>query len=408
MLIESIVRGATSLRASVTLNNITLSQEYDSTALRGIIPLTGNRHATYQELYRTQPWVRAAVNRIARGIGRLPLHIYSSPRSTSGRERIREGPLYDLLNRPWPGGNPTLLKQSICYNLLIHGNAILVMDRNLGLRWPERFTPSNWFYWRIDADGRYIYQAPGSGPVVFDRNEVLHFHDWATGTSRAAHSPLEALRQTLMTEDAAQRAVISAFERGARPIGAFSVEGRLAEGVGEKLRARLEEVYGGAENFNRIMLLEGGAKWQDMSAKFVDMELIGLRELTREEVAAVYNIPPPAIGILDDATYSNISEQHLMEYMDTYGPTVTLIEETLQAMIDAEPEFQGQYVEFSFKEVLRGDPIREMGAITSAVGGPWMTVNEGRATQNLPELDDEEAQALRPSANTSRSEPLTD
>jgi hypothetical protein len=90
--------------------------------------------------------------------------------------------------------------------------------------------------------------------------------------------------------------------------------------------------------------------------------------------------------------------------MDSYGPIVTLIEETLQSWVDFDPYVAGQYVEFSYKEILRGDPIREMGALTAAVGGPWMTVNEGRATQNLPDLEDEEAQTLRPSANTSRSE----
>jgi HK97 family phage portal protein len=405
VLLESITRGVSALRASVTLNNINLSQEYDSQALRGIVPLTGNRHATYHEIYRSQPWVRAAINRIARGIGRLPLHVYTSPRSASGRQRVRDGQLHELLSRPWARGNPTALKQGIVFNLLIHGNAIVLRASSRPGGPVTALLPTNFQSWRIDGpDDYWFYPRDGSSPFRVNPDEILHFRDWATGRGEAALSPLEALRSTLMTEDAAQRAIISAFERGARPIGAFSVDGVLKEGLGERLRAKLEETYGGAENFNRILLLEGGARWQDMGAKFVDMELLGLREITREEVAAVFNIPPPAIGILDNATYSNITEQHLMEYMDSYGPIVTLIEETLQSWVDFDPYVAGQYVEFSYKEILRGDPIREMGALTAAVGGPWMTVNEGRATQNLPDLDDEEAQTLRPSANTSRSE----
>src|SRR5690554_6984432 len=49
-------------------------------------------------------------------------------------------------------------------------------------------------------------------------------------------------------------------------------------------------------------------------------DLIEARKLTREEVAAAYYIPPPLVGILDHATFSNIREQHKQLYQDTLGP----------------------------------------------------------------------------------------
>jgi hypothetical protein len=40
-----------------------------------------------------------------------------------------------------------------------------------------------------------------------------------------------------------------------------------------------------------------------------------------------------------------------------------------------------------YKEVMRGNPETELKMLALAVGGPFMTQNEARATQNLPPLD---------------------
>jgi hypothetical protein len=40
--------------------------------------------------------------------------------------------------------------------------------------------------------------------------------------------------------------------------------------------------------------------------------------------------------------------------------------------------------------VLRGDPIRELETVTKARGGPVLTLNEARATQNLPPMTADE------------------
>ena len=71
--------------------------------------------------------------------------------------------------------------------------------------------------------------------------------------------------------------------------------------------------------------------------------MVETRRLTREECAAAYDVPPPVVGILDRATFSNITEQHIMLYQDTFGPWLTMIEETPQTqLIDPEPLLAGQ------------------------------------------------------------------
>lgn len=397
-ILGTMVRGA---RAAVTLGGSDWGDgKFVTTRGRnsgGSIALVGNKSATYEALYRTQPWVRAAVDRVAHGIGRLPWAAYIDAKQPGERSKQRTGPLAELLDSPFERGTPSLLKQAIVKNLKIHDNAILVKVRPGPGRPPGELLPSSFAYWTVvpGTEGRridwYVFNGEIAGKATrfpFRPEEVIHFHNWGTGNGLTGDSPMEALRTTLMIEDATQRAIIAAFENGVRPIGGYSVDGQLKKETAERLRAQLNEVYGGVDQAFKIMLLEGGAKWQEMSHNFVDADLTNIRKLTPVEVAAVMNVPQPSIGILDHATFSNVTEQHLMEYQDTQQPITVLIEETLQEhLVRPEPTMRGQYVEFNFKEVLKGDPIKEMEAGNKAVGGPWMTVNEFRATQNMPPID---------------------
>ncbi len=84
-----------------------------------------------------------------------------------------------------------------------------------------------------------------------------------------------------------------------------------------------------------------------------------------------------------------------MEYQDAYQPWTTLIEEALQVgLVKDEPTMRGQYVEFNYKEVLRGDPQKETDTLVKAVGGPYMTIDEARATQNLRPFNTPETTAV--------------
>lgn len=403
-LLSTVARG---IRASVTLDNINLSTDSDFSLTGrgpGSISLVGvDKSATYEKLYRSQVWVRTVVDKLSRGVGRLPLKAYASAEAPNERERVREGPLADLLARPYAGGNPSLWKGAIVGNMAIHGNAIVVKVRPRPGRPPAELIPSSFAFWRpaLDDKGRLAYWvfSDARQRIPFLPEEVIHFRWWGPGQGIVSPSPLEALASTIKIEDAARRMQISSYEHGNRPVGAFTTPQVLKLETAARLRADLDERYGGVDNAFRIAIMDAGSKWEPMAHTLVDAELINTLRFTREEVSAVYDIPPPVIHILDRATFSNITEQHRMMYQDTLGPWATLIEETVQTeLIDQEPTMAGWYVEFDFREVLRGDPLQEMEAGVKAVGGPWLSVNEFRATQNLPPIDG--GDELNPSPTT--------
>lgn len=356
-----------------------------------IVPLIGrDRYASYATLYATQPWLYAVVNKMARGIARLPLKTY---RYLPGgdRERLRTLGLAALLSAPHPNGSRYSLVEHIVGEVALYGNALLVPVRAEGAPLasaPVELWPASWRHITVEGDDQpmfYTYSGP-RGDITFTADEVVHFRYWNPGSSLIGISPVEPLRQTLANEDAASRYSAALFENAARPSGIVTTDKRIQPEHRKALREELQQLYGGVDRAFRVAVIDGGLDWKSIGMTARDAGMEALRKLDREEVAAVYDVPPPLVGILDHATFSNVSEQHRMLYMDTYGPWMTMVEETLQSqLVSRISDWSNVYVEFDVAEVMRGSITERANAY--AVFRHVYTLNELRAMENLPAID---------------------
>jgi HK97 family phage portal protein len=375
----------------------------------GAIALPGGLSQSYSQLYRSQIWVHVVVNKLARGIGRLPLKIYKRGK---GRQRVTEGSLYDLLSAPSGRQTPMGFKERLVADQAVYGNAITVMVGPGAGKPPTTLRQLPPVGWEI-KDGRYLWRdgATGEG-VAFDEDQVIHLGDYTPGSPRRdwSVSSLEPLRLTLAIEYAAQRLGVSSFENGAKPGGVLSTDQALKPDVAERLSKEAQKLYGGVEKAYKLAVFSHGLKFSPMNWNLNESAVIEHRKLTREEVAAVYDIPPPLIGILDRATFSNIETQVRMFYTETLGPRLALIEETLQTqLIDPVPEWAGLYVEFDLNEVLKGDPERRFRTYSQAINAGIFTQNEVRELENRDRMEDQDADRLhRPMNLTPDAAPTDD
>lgn len=369
----------------------------------GSIPLSGNLTASYATIYQTQPWVAICVNKIARAIMRQPLKVYQA-QEDGERTVLRTGSAAELIRRPNAFHNSANYKESIAGNLGIYGNAIVVKSRERPGSAPVELWPSCWANWEV-VRGKarpvdwYIFHAYNGEKVPFRPEEVIHFRWWGPGPEGdiIGPSPMEPLRQVLLSEDATFRMVVAAMENGLRPGGSFTTEQtfdltkdshRLAI---ERLRDDLESTYGGVDNAFKFLLLHGGLKWEPMSQTFVDAQIVDLHKLSREVVVATYDIPSPVVGIVDEANFASIEMYHQIFYQDTLGPWNELIEQAHQTQWLNEPIYDGQFLEFDQNDVLKGDIKTRMDAYRLA---DFMTDNEKRQRENLPPIDDPRADMI--------------
>lgn len=360
----------------------------------------------YATLYRTQPNVRTCIDFLARNVAQLGLHVYRRLSDTN-RERLTDHELTRIIDRPLPPKYKVTrfkLINSLVSDLGVYFNAywlkIRVDDQMSLLRIPpDMVTPIGGML--IE---RYEVAVDGEN-VSFDSDEVVHFFGYNPENGILGLSPLETLRRVLAEEFSAGEYRESFWQNAAR-IGGVIERPLAAPSWGDTARsnflAGFEALYTGKTNSSRTVVLEDGMTWKEAAFSPRDAEYLAGRQLTREECARAYHIPPPLVGILDHATFSNISEQHKSLYTDTLGPWLQMIQSDveLQLLGDVD-ESDDVYVEFNIAEKLRGNFEQQVTALQSAVGRPWMTVNEARGRLNMPNIDNSLADELVTPLNVS-------
>ncbi|MFF9894966.1 phage portal protein [Streptomyces longispororuber] len=341
----------------------------------------------YATIWRTQPQVRTVVGFLARNIAQLGIHTYRRVSDTD-RERLTDHPLARLLSAPLPRLTSYRLVERLVSDVATYDNAYLIKLRLNGeLRLlpvpPSLIRPygGNWI-------APEYYETAGGRD--FPVEDVVHIHGYQPETLTHGCSPMEALRDLLLEERESAKQRAAMWKSGARMTGVIT-RPPDAEWNAEE-RRRFREMWrtfaqgGGAEGGTAI--LEDGMQYMPVSMSPQQAQYVEARKLTREEVAAAFFIPPPLVGILDHATFSNIREQHQHLYQDTLGPWLVMLEQEIAAQIlpDLPGDNSGVYAEFNIGAKLRGSFEEQAAAASTATGGPWMTRNEIRARNNLPAL----------------------
>lgn len=356
-----------------------------------MLKLTDSVSMEYYELWKKQSAVRTAVSFIARNIAHLGLHVFER-RGDDDRQRLTDHPLALLLSRPSAATTRYRLMDALVHDLLIYdmaywGKAVNDDGTPSLTRIPPAFVTPKGESWIAPE----FFEVKGSrGKVNVPAEEIVFFRGYSN-TGIAGESPIESLRNTLSEEYEASTMREQMLKNGARVSGYLERPPSTttwSQEAKEKFAKGWRSQYaGGGPQSGGTPILEDGMKFVPASQTAKDLQYIEARKLTREEVAAAYFIPPTMLGLMGGATYSNITEQHKMLYQDTLGPWLQMIKEEIELQLVPDLADSNVYVEFNLREKLTGSFEERQAAITGAVGGPTMTINEARALDNRTPLD---------------------
>ncbi len=356
------------------------------------IQITADYSAAYGQIWKTHGSVRTVVDFLGRNIASLGLHLFERV-DDADRRRVTDHPLIIMLDQPNPWTTHYSFFDAMVRDLAIYERFLAVKasygDRTALFRIP----PSMWAPMGENWLVAEAFEVRGNqGKKTYTRDQVVYIGGYSPDGDLGGVSPLESLRQVLAEEYEAARMRANVFRNGARtsgylerPVGApaWSKEARA------RFRAGWRSQYaGGGTEAGGTPILEDGMKFVDASQTARDLQYIESRKLTREEVASAYFIPPPMVGLLDKASFSNIKEQHKNLYQDTLGPWLQRI--TQELVLQLFPDYggmAGHYLEFNLEEKMRGSFEEQAAQLQASVGGPWMTRNEARAMRNLHAIE---------------------
>lgn len=349
----------------------------------------GTETFAYGALWAAQPQMRTVVDFIARNVAQIGLHVFRRVSDTD-RERVTDHPLAALIKRPNPRTTRYRMIDALVHDIGIYDVAcfakVRAADASMSLLRlpPAKLEPvgTSW----LDLDGVKLRGTRGS--KEFGLDEVVIFRGYSPEGSWGT-PPAETLRQTLLEEWNAGEYRRQMWRNGARFPGTIERPAgqQWSPRAREDFRADWAGLYtGDGPGVGGTPILEDGMKFVPSGVTPQQAEYVSARKLTREEVAAAYHVPLPMVGILDHATFSNIKEQHQQLYQDCLGPWLTMIQEELALQLIPDFEDSSLYVEFNLAEKMKGSFEDQAAQLQTAVGGPWLTRNEARARQNLPQI----------------------
>lgn len=373
-------------------------------------PFLGSRPVSFAKVFATQQWVAIAVMRLLTWSVRVPLKVYRRTDSEGGRKRVMPGehPLADAITAPWERGSSADLVMGMLGPLLVHGNTPMGVED--GARGKLRFDPHDW---RCVEPIRFDNEDPNSeivgwkiartegSPTIKSADNVMHLRWWSP-LGKLGVSPLYQLRNTLTAESAAIDWTLNSLKHGVRPNGVVEMSDEVLGLEQDQRRIVYERAvedwkkYQGSENAGKVPILPPGMTWSDGKASTaVEAELIAQRQVNRNEVSSVYQLPPPTIGILERATFNNIIQLREMAYTDGLAPPLILCESTMNAHVVRDLLREDDlFVEFDFGLILRGDRLKEIKAIREGVNSALYTPDEGRQILNMPKSNQPGADLL--------------
>lgn len=356
------------------------------------VPRTGlaleTAFATYSQLYRTQPWVHTVVNKISDLIARLGINVWDETAPEKGKVLDLSGPYAKLIAKPCDMIHPQGFWKWIAATIEIYGEAFLIKQRGNNGQ-VTNLIPMHPALTQIHRDdtGALVYRFMGQPNELIPENDVVPFCMYDPDGMMRGLSRLEPLRSTLMNEDSARRATGAWWKNMGRPSMVLSTDKVLGKDGRDRVRDSFNSSHAGSSNAGSVAVFEDGLTATPIQLNAEEMQYIESRHLNREEVCAVYDIPPTAVGILDHATYSNITEQMRSVYRDSMAPRLEFIESVLNWHLGKEFNLE-KNAKFAVAEVLRGDFEARATSVAQLVQNGIMKPSEARPLFDLGDEGD--------------------
>ncbi|MDP8256762.1 MAG: phage portal protein [Candidatus Alcyoniella australis] len=274
-------------------------------------------------------WVYACTNAVARCAARVPIEILK-PAAPRGQQ-VTALPS-DPVARPFLAVNDFMSQAELIeltvLHLLLTGNAYWDIERQTGEIWPLRPDRVSVVPHSTEFVSGYLYRNRGV-TVRFDVDEVVHFKlpnpsdPWyGLAPLRAAFDSVQADRYAILGSKQFQ-------QHGAVPAGILTAPHALDSEQVERLRGEWKRLYGGPKGRQRVAVLQGGMDFRTISISARDAEVIAQRKLNREEICAVFGVPPAVVGLFEYANYANADVQERLFWRNTVIPHVRRIAQRL-------------------------------------------------------------------------------
>lgn len=330
---------------------------------------------------------QACITVISQNLAAIPLNIYRRGDDGS-RERAQDHPLQRVLHDQFtPSMTAFEAREAMISDLLTSGNAYAQIETNGRGQVVRLFRiPPAMVSIEQLSNGRLRYRVTdrqGKAKVMI-QDEILHLRYRIGPDGVIGISPIQLAREAfglaLTQQEQAQKQAAKAFRTEGALVFPQPISGEKKDEALTKLATRLES----QASTSGIVVLDGGVQWHSQSLSSKDAEFLESRKLSNLDVARVFNVPPTAIGIVDNATYSNVEGETRALVTRCLAPMARRIEQAMNAALLTAEGRRRHFIEHDMGALLRGDVGARYDAYRVGREAGFLSVNEIRRLENLP------------------------
>jgi HK97 family phage portal protein len=336
--------------------------------------------------------VYACVTRIAQDVAKNRLRLVELDQNGIWTET--DSPAFSpVLRRPNHYQNRIKFIEQWLISKLLHGNTYVLMERDnrgvvVGLyvldptRVRPLVAPSGDVYYQLNSDN---LSGVGEQTVVPAR-AIIHDVMVPLYHPLCGVSPLTASGLAAVQGLSIQRNSAKFFANGAQPSGILTAPGLIGDDDAKRFKEEWEKNYTG-DNSGRVAVLGGGLKYEAMSVKAIDAQLIDQLKWSAKNVCSTYHVPGYMVGIDEPPSYNNIGalkEQYYSQCLQSPIECIELLlDEGMGIGIGNKVDGKTYGVEFDLDDMLRMDQATLIDTEVKAIKGV-KKINEARKRLNLP------------------------
>lgn len=407
------------------------AREYNETFIRSIstalnLPQTTDKESLVTNGYQKNATVFSIVNYINNSAASVPIKVYKIKdkgafkdysalmkgfnenaliKATTSRMRAlqpaQDTELQKLLDRPNKDMGYFQWMQEVNGFLQITGDSFIwSIERKSGDKLPFELHTLPAQYMEIVLQNNslnpikgYEFKITGNESKVIPYDQMGHVKtfnpDWSLdGSHLYGQSPLTASNRNLIINNEAidtGRGYLK--NQGVRGILSSDDMGMLSKEQSTQLKDAYRKKYQGADRAGDIMITNHMFKWINMGLPATDVALLEQYDISKKDIAAAYNFPYLLLGNIEDFNNSNYREAKKQMYLQKIIPDLCLIRDELNRWLT--PKFGDDlYIDFDYTVI--PELQEDMEKVTKQLNVSWwITPNEKRLMQSLPELEKE-------------------
>jgi HK97 family phage portal protein len=327
--------------------------------------------------------VYTCVRVISETIAALPLQVFD--RTAGGKVLASRHPLYFLMHdRPNEWMTSFQWRETLLAHVLLWGNGYCLIDQTKGGRilglyplmpWhvrPERLKSREIVY-RVQVEG---------DEETLRSHQVLHIPGLGFDGIKGL-SPIGLMRNAVGSGLAAEQFGADFYANDGRPGVIIETQAGTNKVQGQQIKDEMTQKFTGPGKKWKTMVMGPGLKLHTVQMPLADAQFIETRKFQRNEIHAIYRVPPHLAGDLDKATFSNIEQQDIGFAKHTILPWLRKIEQECNAKLISDRA--SAFCEFNLDGLLRGDFLTRTQGYRELVNAGVMKRSEVRSLENLTE-----------------------